>query len=226
MNTWEANIISISFSLTNPSSVVQDAVDAARNSNIIMVAAAGNWGRVQDVAFPATADGVFKIFAADPNGNRAGFSPPPTLDSSYCYSVLGSDLESIWPAKLKKEALERKLVFTTRSSEKRGLWTTMSGTSFATAVVAALVATVYQFYDTHKALVVLHKTSRGLKKIKAIKAILWRLSVAPADSKSQYNFLDPIRGRDGFFKFSPDGERDRTEFFATQLARAMLLEDA
>lgn len=68
------NIISMSLESTENNTAVLDAVNAAYNSGILLVAAGGNTGG-GPVLYPAAYDSVIAVTAIDQNGQRASFSP-------------------------------------------------------------------------------------------------------------------------------------------------------
>lgn len=68
------NIISMSIQSTDNNTAVLDAVNAAYNSGILLVAAGGNTGG-GPVSYPAAYDSVIAVTAIDQNGQRASFSP-------------------------------------------------------------------------------------------------------------------------------------------------------
>ncbi len=68
------NIISMSIQSTENNTAVLDAVNAAYNSSILLVAAGGNtYGT--SVSYPAVYDSVIAVTAIDQNGQRPIFSP-------------------------------------------------------------------------------------------------------------------------------------------------------
>ncbi len=68
------NIISMSLESPENNTAVLDAVNAAYNSGILLVAAGGNTGG-GPVLYPAAYDSVIAVTAIDQNGQRASFSP-------------------------------------------------------------------------------------------------------------------------------------------------------
>ncbi len=68
------NIISMSLGSTENNTAVLDAVNAAYNSGVLLVAAGGNTGG-GPVLYPAAYDSVIAVTAIDQNGQRASFSP-------------------------------------------------------------------------------------------------------------------------------------------------------
>jgi subtilisin len=75
---WAVNnhmdIISMSIESTENNTAVLDAVNAAYNSGVLLVAAGGNTGG-GPVLYPAAYDSVIAVTAIDQNGQRASFSP-------------------------------------------------------------------------------------------------------------------------------------------------------
>ncbi len=68
------NIISMSLESTENNTAVFDAVNAAYDSGILLVASGGNTGG-GPVLYPAAYDSVIAVTAIDQNGQRASFSP-------------------------------------------------------------------------------------------------------------------------------------------------------
>ena len=68
------NIISMSLGSTENNTAVLDAVNAAYDSGILLVAAGGNTGG-GPVSYPAAYDSVIAVTAIDQNGQKASFSP-------------------------------------------------------------------------------------------------------------------------------------------------------
>ncbi len=67
-----AKIINLSLTVDQQTQTVQDALQAALNAGVTVVAAAGNLGGV--VEFPATMPGVIGVAATDQSGKLAGYS--------------------------------------------------------------------------------------------------------------------------------------------------------
>ncbi|CAI4213299.1 unnamed protein product [Parascedosporium putredinis] len=72
---WKTDIISISLGTDRVLSKVGDALDCALKNDVVVFASAGNSGNNKGIAYPASADRVFKIFAVTADGLAAGFSP-------------------------------------------------------------------------------------------------------------------------------------------------------
>ncbi|RSL83722.1 hypothetical protein CEP51_004336 [Fusarium floridanum] len=211
IETWNTEIISMSFGSEDLLSEVRDAIEEALKRNIIILAAAGNSGNRRGISYPASEERVFKVFAAKASGYTAEFSPP-TAEDQYSYFILGCGVVSTWPSNLReKAAIEELEVFCYGSkeghehSEKCDTRTVMSGTSFATPIASALVAIIYQFYDANQPLPSQVRLRNGsenrFKTPQAVRAIFTKMS--RKSSHAPYNLLEPGRGRDNFFYFRP-----------------------
>ncbi len=110
-----AKIINLSLGGANASSILENAINYARDNNVVVVAAAGNTGR-DGVLYPAAYDYVIAVGSVDSNLQRSSFSTTgPQLD---IYAP-GRDILSI---------------------NKNGEYSYVSGTSFAAPLVSAIVA--------------------------------------------------------------------------------------
>lgn len=242
IETWQTKIISMSFGSEDMSCEIRDAIDEALKRNVILLAAAGNSGNRRDIPYPASEDGVFKIFAANSSGYTADFSSPTgDHDQHHSYFIFGCGVVSTWPPSLREKAEDEELeVFCydykdghKHSEDGRDIWTVMSGTSFATPIAAALVAIIYQFYDANESLesrVRLRDGSKGrFKSPKAVRAIFTKMS--RKSLQAPYNFLEPARGKDDYFYFRPlgPGKASRLnidgqtpiQFFSKKLSEAL-----
>ncbi|EFQ30398.1 tetratricopeptide [Colletotrichum graminicola M1.001] len=192
----------------------EPAVGRANWENKILFAAAGNFGNSKaNVSFPARFPGVFKIFATDHQGGKCSFSPSPDLEKSYCFSILGHDVVSIWPEAVRDKDRETPLKVVNKKKSP-GLWVAMSGTSFATPIAASVVAILYQFYDANKAEINL-EPGLDFKTVDSVRAILLKMSMAPTED--QHNYLNPWVGRDNYFNFSGEEKSGPVSFFAQML---------
>jgi hypothetical protein len=240
---WKTDIISISFGLSRNSAKIAQAIeplvrrkwkqnqqviklDAAKE--VIILAAAGNSGNREKMSYPASEERVFKIFATDATGFGSKISPPASLDG-WCFSTLGSSIESIWPSSLRKRAAKERLDLSrgekARENQEVELWTRMTGTSFATPIAAALVATLYQFYDTNDVYFDLEDVQR-FKSVAAVSAMLLKFSRPPDIHNDRYHYLDPLatsrKGTNEWFKYHPSKRKSLQVFFAEQLNQAIL----
>lgn len=115
-------MITMSFGFQNPNTGLRRQIEEAAYHGKIVFAAASNDGGNSRRTFPASHPRVICIHSTDHNGNKSQFNPSP-MDSQYNFSILGQNIKSCWP-----------------NSEEAAASRRMSGTSFATAVAAALAA--------------------------------------------------------------------------------------
>jgi thermitase len=114
-----ARVINISIAGSSPSSTLQDAVNYAWGSNVVVVAAAGN--NANDVPqYPAACQNVMAVSATEPDDSLAWFS------SYGNYVTLSAPGNNIWTT-------QRDL------ANPYGAW---RGTSFASPIVAGVAALV------------------------------------------------------------------------------------
>lgn len=149
---WEVDIISMSFGFrhhTPDLDCIQEAIKQAYGKNIVMFAAAHNYGGTRQVSYPANQHEVIPIFSADGQGKESSFSPFPVsgLDN---FSTLG-------------EALP---FFRGRGPDER-----RSGTSFATPIAAGIAALTMDYIihmdlaEEDKAYVERVKTLKGMQSV-------------------------------------------------------------
>lgn len=153
METRKVNIISISFGLSKKYQRAMDDLigTAVAQKKIVIFPAACNEGGRRGVSYPANHHLVFSVRAVDGLSRQANFSPFASERSSN-FSILGTNILSTWPTKLSSSR---------QSSENEGPWERdisrsmcmsnyMAGTSFATPLMAALVANVYAYHRQHR----------------------------------------------------------------------------
>ncbi|KAJ0323905.1 hypothetical protein COL5a_008019 [Colletotrichum fioriniae] len=157
---------------------------------------------------------------AEEKVTKCSFSPRSGLDGDFCFSILGHDVVSIWPEALKDKDTESALKVVEKKNSKKhpGLWVAMSGTSFATPIVASLIAILYQFYDANKAEIDFGPALE-FKTVEAIRIILLKMCMAPA--ADQHNYLNPWVGRDNYFNFSGEEKSSSVSFFALMLRHCL-----
>ncbi|KAH0438025.1 thermostable alkaline protease [Colletotrichum camelliae] len=217
--TWRTDIISISLGCDEEmNGHIRRAINEVRKSNVVILCAAGNHGITREsLPVPARLDGVFKIFACEPNGHASTMNPLPTSDGDYCFGTLGCNIQSTWPISLKRVGEKGGLeMIEDPKLELPGLWTVMSGTSFATPIAAALVAILYQFYDENKAIRFKKlPPSVAFKTPEAVKAILLRMSLFRGTDG--HKTLVPTSGKHNHFKFYRGIGKSRVASFADAL---------
>ncbi len=116
-----ADLINISMGSFGDSGLVRRAIEYARATGALIVAAAGNNG-IEGVAYPAANDGVIAVGAVDALGNHLDFSNRGT---QVAVSAPGFGINTAWTG---------------------GQAASMSGTSFSTPVVTGAIAAVMTQY--------------------------------------------------------------------------------
>ena len=118
--------MSMSFGWPERQETVANAIAYAATRNILICAAASNDGANRDVAFPANHQQVFCVHSANEMGKPSNFTPNP-LRFNPNFAVLGENVRAAWPGKKDGHSL--------------------SGTSVATPILAAVMAVVLEFID-------------------------------------------------------------------------------
>lgn len=111
----------MSFGFPKRVKAIDKALSAAEQRGVVMLAAASNCGANDRRSWPARDDRVLCIYATTGIGNKYPRNPTPVPHRDN-FAVLGTSVEALWP---RQAALARR-----------------SGTSTATALCAAIVATV------------------------------------------------------------------------------------
>jgi subtilisin family serine protease len=151
----------MSFGMDNEHPAMQKQILRAYNENIIMFAAASNRGLNYKTTFPARENEVICIYSTDGNGSKSVRNPACMKNSGYHFATVGVAVKSAWPVNLSlppdtppstsertmagaaQQPSERPPAGTpkpNKSPERR-----MTGTSFATPIVAAIAAYILDF---------------------------------------------------------------------------------
>ncbi|PHH69809.1 hypothetical protein CDD82_7503 [Ophiocordyceps australis] len=219
VNIWKTEIISISIGCQGTKSA-RDSLREAIRKDVIVLAATGNFGDSLSPAFPNNEDRVFKIYSASLRAKPEESSATPT-DPKYSFHSLGKDIPSTWPGQLvpklgpdvfyrckTRERDEKKGKATSHvCSDKCRTYAAMSGTSFSAPIVAAMVAIIYQFYNTYSSKMdpCIREEAEGLKTITSIRHILTKMSTRTAGPLSGIHYLSAPTYRSGSdFFFEPD----------------------
>lgn len=115
----EVNIINMSFGLDTYSEALEEAIQAAADAGILIVAAAGNTGR-KGVQYPAAYDEVLAVGSVDKRGEVAD------------YSARGEEVELVAPGEL------------VRTTGFLGTEMVTTGTSLAAPQVAAVASLIWE----------------------------------------------------------------------------------
>ena len=180
------NIVSMSFGSPFFDQALKDAVDAAYNSGILLVAAGGNTGG-GPVLYPAAYDSVIAVAATDALDQKAIFSPD---DSKIELAAPGVNINSTCAVSLYQCA---------------GGYRILSGTSQAAPHVTGVAALIYStnFPDVN---------SDGAKNNKDVRLILDNtakdLGTAGRDSIYGYGIVDASKATLGISAYPSSGGTD------------------
>jgi hypothetical protein len=146
----EVDVISMSFGMDKDHLAMQKQISRAYTKNIIMFAAASNKGLNDEVTFPAREEEVICIYSTDGNGGKSHCNPARLKNSGYHFATVGVAVKSAWPVKLSSPPVtpptselttaDARQPKVNKSPERR-----MTGTSFATPIVAAIAAFILDF---------------------------------------------------------------------------------
>jgi hypothetical protein len=136
VDSWKADIISMSFGYRTEQSTIREAISTAmysRKGNIIFFAAAGNRGANEVEMYPASSQNVISVRATDHVGTFVGeYNPAPLplpfSERALFYGTLGVDAPYDYP------------------SDKR-----MSGCSIAAPIMAGMAALIMECAAYHGA---------------------------------------------------------------------------
>ncbi|KAF2801991.1 uncharacterized protein BDZ99DRAFT_527942 [Mytilinidion resinicola] len=200
VETWDVDIISMSFGLRPPVprkdgnhaeenlalQDYQDLVDgiqtAIRNASVqsprIMFAAASNNGKNEKRAFPAKYEPwVICVHASDGKGSDGGINPPTERGANFMTLGMGLNLmERQWTHEQKGRTPIYKEVY-------------KSGTSFATPIAAGIAATVLDVASRVSA--IKDRAKEKLRRPEEMQKMLWLMSSPKHDLGNQYCFLAP-----------------------------------
>ncbi|KAK0115755.1 hypothetical protein ONS95_012808 [Cadophora gregata] len=123
---WNVDIITMSFGFYGIFPLVRTAIRQALAKPVLVFAAASNNGTRRAIAFPASMTGVFCINSATGDGGRSSFNPEPKADKNF--SIIGENIVSSWTTHGNANARR-----------------SMSGTSVATPMAAAVAALVLEY---------------------------------------------------------------------------------
>ncbi|KAK8015109.1 hypothetical protein PG990_008405 [Apiospora arundinis] len=133
-NTWEVDIISLSFGFDAWIDPIEEAIQNAVKKSILVMAATANYGTSCRMTFPAIMPDVISLHAADYTGSAAGTNP--VVEYGKNLTILGVDVLSAWiPTSSAEDA----------SDDDRPSTEPMTGTSVATPVAAGIAALVLEF---------------------------------------------------------------------------------
>jgi subtilisin family serine protease len=137
-------IISMSFGLKSRNDLIDDCIADANKAKTVLFAAASNNGNRRSVSYPAREELVICMNASNGNGKPAPFTPP-TRSLQRNFSILGTNVESTWPAipDTEPDALQKNATQSNATLEGNSKY--MSGTSVSTPIAAALTAALFAY---------------------------------------------------------------------------------
>jgi hypothetical protein len=174
------DIVSMSFGWpSHKDDELHKAIERVKAKKLLLFAATSNdSGRAgASMAYPASADEVIGIDAADGFGNPSKFNPPEGGD--FRFAALGEAVRSAYP-------VHRGVM---RGEQTPG-WRRMSGTSCATPIAAGIAGLVLEFarqqpmcYD--------ESIESHLKMVAGMRQVLRDLFAVKVREASRFNHLDP-----------------------------------
>lgn len=155
---------------------IRNAVKHAHSNDVLVLAAAGNSGSLEDVKYPARDPHTLCVFAATGYGDMYKGNPKTTETSSF--AILGVAIESCVPS-----ARETKLV-------------RRSGTSQATAVSAGIAALILQilrdFEDEADEFVRREAYDNAMSQLRGLSGMLKLFhKMSERSQKDGYRILEP-----------------------------------
>jgi hypothetical protein len=184
------DIISMSFGFPRVIPEIKDAIDYARQKNVLMLAAASNYGGNRKRTWPARCDDVMCIYATDGDGNKYVKNPTP-ISSKDNFAVLGESVEALWPPTSPHSAARR---------------VRKSGTSTATPICAAIAGIVvtalrlnedsyvsgFELKEQEKRRGMYQRKVAALGRPSAM-ASVFKLMVGEDGNRDNYQFIAPWR---------------------------------
>jgi subtilisin family serine protease len=131
----------MSFGMDKDHPAMQDQIAEAYRKNIIMLAAASNRGHNYEVTYPARRNEVICVYSTDGNGKSSPSNPTRLKNLGYHFATLGVAVKSAWPGNLPELPTKQP---SDKPSERR-----MTGSSFATPIVAGIAAHILGFAHMH-----------------------------------------------------------------------------
>lgn len=222
------------------SKAIKKAIEGARRKGVLFFAATGNSGNTyHGLGYPARCHGVFKAFASDESEKAAHYGITNLPDQTPgAYFIRGSSIVSAWPSALRGQAKENGMdvwckcklagaddrAKTEHMEQCQNQWTIMSGTSFATPILAGLVAAlIYRFYNRYNSLPLLKEILGPEKRFKSQMGVTVILDKMSATEKKR-RFLRPWPSRDPcrFFDGIEGKDLERIKHFAEKLDQALI----
>ena len=183
----------MSFGRELTSSRICDAIDESQKSKgasgytPLLFAAASNHGLLRGPSFPACDANVICVYALDGEGYDAHRINPPTDPFKDNFGTLGHGIELRWHKSNKGQKAEEPNL---KSSSGEPEAEFMSGTSYATPILAATVANYLTWLDCHVAALGPNVHKQARKKEWVIKILRERM-MSKQESHSDMIFVAP-----------------------------------
>lgn len=160
---------------------LEAALERAQYEQVLIFAAASNNGGKTGRSFPAREPTVIAVHATDAKGNGSCFNPTPH-DKEWNFATIGEAVESAWPMHL-------------CDSNDKDYVRRMSGTSYATPIMAGISAFLLSYVRIH-----LPSKFNAIKKQKGLIAVLGRIAEkGHAKERGGYHFVDLSLFNDNLF---------------------------
>ena len=171
---------------------LEEAIQNAHHSRVLLFAAASNSGANLDRAYPARHEEVICVHSTDANGNSSAFNPNPIVGDNW--ATIGEAVESAWPTNL-------------RHVKSANSYTALkSGTSFATPIAASIAGFLLQYARLYLP----EKWADMLRQSSSMKAVLRRIS----KRRGEYDYIFLSRYTDNNL-FGKHEEHIRSEIVDT-----------
>jgi hypothetical protein len=172
---------------------------------VAIFAAACNEGDRSGVSYPANHRSVFSVRAINGLAKHPDFNPDPTKGKLNA-SILGTNILSTWPTKLcKSDSPNDNEGPKERNISKIPCATNyMTGTSFATPLMAALIANVYSYYREHRPKIFTDALADWQPKLQCFDGVE-KMIRAMSENKGDHTVISPWKAGNNFCDYSQGG---------------------
>ena len=132
IDEWKVDIIVLPYGFPTFSPIIEESLLRADERRILLFAAVGNYGAMEQYLYPAMSPLAIPIHSADAYGKPSVFDPPARNVNDPSFSALGEGVKAAWPPKLCKH------------DDRRNL-RVRSGSDVATVIAAATAGLVLEF---------------------------------------------------------------------------------
>ncbi|KAF2185918.1 subtilisin-like protein [Zopfia rhizophila CBS 207.26] len=132
IDEWKVDIIVLPFGFSTFSPIIEESLLRADERRILLFAAVGNHGAMEQYPYPAKSPLTIPIHSADAYGKPSVFDPPARNVNDPSFSTLGEGVKAAWPPALCGH--DEQINFRVRS-----------GSDVATVIAAATAGLVLEF---------------------------------------------------------------------------------